>query len=127
MLCTQFDCVERYRVYAIVSEGWQVLSCVPTLTPQRVSSLLYVIIQVDNSVETCEFLDNVKERVFRQFGACVPCFFSFEKRLGDITLFFLSFSTCSNFRECDVVMGGTHGVRLMTKLSMCMSPQFGRV
>ena len=31
-----------------------------TLTPRRVSSLLYVKRQVDSSVETCEFLDNVK-------------------------------------------------------------------
>ena len=28
---------------------------------------------------------------------------------------------------CVFVIGGTHGVRLLTKLSMCMSPQFGRV
>ena len=43
-LWTQFDCVERYWSCAIVSGGWQ----------------------INNSVETCEFLDNVK------IGACVP-------------------------------------------------------
>ena len=54
------------------------------------------------------FLDNVKRRLSDN-GACVPCFLM-EKRLGDITLIFLSLSTCRNFRESDVVIGGTHGV-----------------
>ena len=52
------------------------------------------------------------DKAYRQLsenGACVPCFLM-EKRLGDITLISPLLSACRNFRESDVVIGGTHGV-----------------
>ena len=89
-----------------------------TLTPRRVSSLLYVKGQVDNSVETFEFLDTVKGE-YSDSLVRVCHVFLMKTRLG--TLIFHSFST-AEVCESDVVICGTHKVWLMTKPSMCMSP-----